>query len=53
MTELDITLHVTDGGCPECGEEIDLHSDGAVIEVRYVCKCGTTLAFCTEEELNS
>ena len=40
--------------CPECGEEIDLYNDGAVIEVHYVCPCcGQKLAFCTGEELNS
>jgi len=54
MTELEIILHVPDAECPECGDEIDLYNDGAVIEVHYVCPCcGQKLAFCTGEELNS
>ena len=54
MKELEITLHVPDVDCPECGEEIDLYSDGATIEVTYVCPCcGQAFSFCTGEELNS
>lgn len=54
MTELDITLHVPNAECPECQEPIDLYSEAAVIEVRYICPCcGEALAFCTEEDLNS